>query len=213
MGNRIGNQALAFADGSIPGSKLAANTIPVDKLNANIAVPIHLDEVIESDQPSIVFPDLLTSDYDLFEIELFKILPATDSAQLFCRTAVSGSVLDEGASDYEYCGLQYRVSTGTISPVNSAGDDGMLLTFGNVGNDTNEDGVSGKITIYKPTDATFTAVSWDEITNKRADGNLEVNYGSGQRISAAAAATVGIAFGSGNITSGTARLSAKRVGG
>lgn len=152
------------------------------------------------------FDDVFSATYDVYEIELLEVIPATDAGTLYMRLGASGSTYDSGASDYGW-GLAAWSTGGAATAEGDAADTEIHLTrIGLVGSDTNENGVSGIIRVYKPTNTTQTRIQNDVLYATAAAGVTERVVGSGARLSAASMASVRFLFASGNIESGRIRV-------
>ena len=159
-----------------------------------------------SSAATVDFDDVFTSTYDVYEIELIRVKPATDSTELLIRTGASGSTYDSGASDYSYSLIRLNAGTNTVAGSSSASNTHILTSFSSVGNATNEEGVSGTIKVFAPTASTYTQMLVDVLYKRAADGHVEVCRGVGERESAASAASIRFLMASGNITSGRIRV-------
>jgi hypothetical protein len=152
----------------------------------------------------------LTGGYSEYRLAIWEFKPATDNVQLWLRTSTNAGVsFDSGGSDYDYV----YSSMATTQPIaaSSSGGDAKILISGqyNVGSATNENGVYGEITIFRPTAANWTVVQSDVAfaeasTNWIADTKLK-----GRRRAAADVDTIQLLFSTGNIASGFAQLYAR----
>lgn len=142
----------------------------------------------------------LSDRYSSYEIHLLNVVPSSDNASLHLRTSANGgSSYDSGTSDYAYA---YTVNEG--SPTASAGAN-FCMAFPDVGSDTNETGVSGKITIIRPSASQYC----DIITSGNyisASGNFYLTRGMARRLAAADVDAVQVYFSAGNIESGEIKL-------
>lgn len=165
--------------------------------------PVLLSTATASNSASISFTGL-SSIYDKYELQFINVKPQTDTANLVLRTSTNGgSSYDSGASDYAYAVSDFSTAGSSVGPY-SAGATGIPLA-NSVGNDTNENGVSGNLSIFTPSDAIYTSVYFSTVF-RASNGVLYVGNGSGQRMAAADVDAIQLLFSSGNITSGKFKL-------
>lgn len=165
--------------------------------------PVLLSTATASNSASISFTGL-SSIYDKYELQFINVKPQTDTANLVLRTSTNGgSSYDSGASDYAYAVSDFSTAGSSVGPY-SAGATGILLA-NSVGNDANENGVSGNLSIFTPSDAIYTSVYFSTVF-RASNGVLYVGNGSGQRMAAADVDAIQLLFSSGNITSGKFKL-------
>jgi hypothetical protein len=152
---------------------------------------------------SVDIASQIVATYNVYEIELENIVPATDNAKLILRTdSNNGASFDAGASDY---GFSAQVIVDSVSGTQSDQAHTSIIISGQAGNDTNE-GVSGLVRIMFLGSATrFPAIKFDTTA---LNGSSETSFvvGGGHRRSAAAINAVQLLMDSGNITSGTIRI-------
>lgn len=139
---------------------------------------------------------VLPSGYSEYEVRLLNVKPATDNVSLFLRTSTDGgSTFDAGASDYNF---QYNAAV-------AATEAQIRLSSSNLGNDTNETGMSAVIHLSQPALSAYMQCHWTG-SFIRTNGAIEAVYGSGQRLSAADVNAIRFLFASGNIASGIIKL-------
>jgi len=139
------------------------------------------------------------------EINLDKILPATDGAILEMEFSTDGGATwKTGASDYQwFAGGVVFGSTNTSTDQNDA--DNAIRVAAGAGNAAGELGVSGNLTIHNPANGALTTVQGTTI-GKGATG-AHVFFGiNGTYLSTDTVNGARIKFTSGNITSGTAGI-------
>ena len=150
----------------------------------------------------IVFTGL-TSTYGAYVIVMTDVVAENDGVVMFLRTSTDGGAsYDSGVSDYGWV-LHYVFTVATVN-TDSADSEITMLGAG-LGNAANES-LNGKITLYRPSSATYTHVSWEAVYDESTLGGMVFETGAGQRLSAADVDAVRLAFSTGNITSGEFRL-------
>jgi len=146
----------------------------------------------------------MSSLYDEYEIHMFNVKPQTDTANLLMRTSTNGgSSYDSGASDYAYAISDWSTA-GTSVGAASTGATAILIA-NSVGNDTNENGVSGQAVLCTPASAIYATVHFSTAF-RASNGSLYIGNGAGQRLAAADVDAIQFLFSSGNITSGEFKL-------
>ena len=157
-----------------------------------------IESLDASGSASLDFDTLDTATYDAFKIVLGGIVPATDNVSLLCNPSSNG-----GSSHTSVGYAAYSGHNSSPAAINGGGPINPFAVALNVGNDANEWGVFGEITIPMPSinfAANFSTTYRDNGTNiAHLNGAIGVNV-------AAAINAVQIIFSSGNITSGTATL-------
>lgn len=153
----------------------------------------------------------LPGNYPRYEIEFTNVKISVDGGELGFRTSSNGgSSFDAGASDYAWQIVRGNISAPTAPIGQGAAASSRMNLAGSVGNDTNETGASGKITIINPSQAQYLSVLW-EVTYIDNAGNLNVAMASGRRLAATAVNAVRIySQDGGDITAGAFTLTAKR---
>jgi len=168
---------------------------------------VHIASATASSSSEITFTGL-SSTYDTYVIEMQGVQPATDGVIMYMQTSTdNGSTYDSGATDYAWNSSGTN-DGGTIDPEGSTGDTkiGLAGEQGSeeLGNGTNET-LAGNITIYKPSDTTYTKVNFNlTYLDVAADNNSLT--GGGARLSAADVDAVRLYMSSGNIATGNFRL-------
>jgi len=155
-----------------------------------------------SGDSSIDFVTSIDSTYDSYEIHLLNIVPANDNVILYLRTSTDASTFDAGASDYSW-GF---IHNSAISTVAGSGDISsthipIAGSGGGVGSDTNELGVSGKLTLVRPSEATYTQVVFVGMHNQFTPFHTPIVLG-GARNSAADVNGIRFIFSAGDVESG-----------
>jgi len=152
---------------------------------------------------SLDFDDVLSSDFDVFEIELISVQPATDIVYLDCQLGVSGSTYLGGASDYYWAVDRYGAGTFDAADTRIAlTSDGTSAAAS--GNDANG-GISGTIKVYGPTSSSRTHLVWALGATTEANGFIPFQ-GCGMYNTASSTASIKFLFSSGNIASGTIKV-------
>jgi hypothetical protein len=132
----------------------------------------------------------ISSAYDEYEVHVLNAVPANDGTGLQLRTSANaGSSYDSGATDYK----------------NTVTDAAEIALCQALGSDTNEQGYSGVVRIYRPSESTFTVVSAEGVGINQS-GVAVMNSFGGYRASAAAVDAVRFLMSSGNIESGIFKL-------
>ena len=146
------------------------------------------DTTISGTPAAVDFTSGIDSTYDEYVLKLFKVKFGTDASDLWLRTD-SGSGFETGASDYNH--VRVSQTTAAATPSGTAVTTSRIILTEAVGNDTNEDGITGEIRVYKPSDAQYCTVAW-ELVYRSNTGALVTTRGVGQR--AAAADVTGLRF-------------------
>jgi hypothetical protein len=172
-------------------------------------IPIGTMFEVEAGTPVAALDFSLTGDYEEYLIKFWDLKPVADAVALLIRTSTDGgSSFDSGASDYAF-GLLNQIGT-VASATESTGTTAIKanLDSGNssrIGNDTNETGCCGEITICAPSDAVYTTVK-GSISFVNALGSTCVGVFAGRRLSAAGVDAARVLFSSNSIASGKAQL-------
>jgi hypothetical protein len=155
-----------------------------------------------SDDATIEFTGI-TSDYDEYEVRLLNVIPATDGVRLAMTTSSDGgSNWDTGSNDYRWAVI-------VSDSANDADqhDPSILITGTSylAGSHNYENGVSVRVSIVSPADATDTTVYWAGMFFSQSwyEGTVQ---GFGQRKERAAVNAIRFAFSDGNIESGKIKL-------
>lgn len=158
------------------------------------------------------FANLLDSTYDEYVIVLTDMVPVTDDDYLFLQVGTGATpTWATGASNYAYGGQMLGLA-GVAVPFGSTADAAINTlialtrpagTWG-VGNGATE-GVAGQIRIHGPAGARLKTVDWT-LSAIGIDGFNRHTTGAGWYGAGTAITSVRVAFSSGNITSGSARL-------
>ena len=113
-----------------------------------------LQTVTASDDATVTVgsSSLFTSTYKVYQIHVLNAHPATDSVEFRCRISTGGSV--QTGSAYEYTRRQTIHSNSSITNRGST-SDALVPLAESLGNGANESH-SGILTLYNPTETTFT---------------------------------------------------------
>ena len=113
-----------------------------------------LQTVTASDDATVTVgsSSLFTSTYKTYQIHVLNAHPATDSVEFRCRISTGGSV--QTGSSYEYTRRQTIHSNSSITNRGST-SDALVPLAESLGNGANESH-SGILTLYNPTETTFT---------------------------------------------------------
>ena len=113
-----------------------------------------LQTVTASDDATVTVgsSSLFTSTYKVYQIHVLNAHPATDSVEFRCRISTGGSV--QTGSSYEYTRRQTIHSNSSITNRGST-SDALVPLAESLGNGANESH-SGILTLYNPTETTFT---------------------------------------------------------
>lgn len=147
----------------------------------------------------------LSSTYDMYVVELIKVIPSTASNEtLQIRTSTNGgSTYDSGISDYQW-GIGYFYVNGTFASTWAINNDGIRASQGTNNSGSNL-GNNGFIYITKPSDASYCQIYSD--LHQTASGGLPgFCFSVGERKSNADVDAIRFFYSAGNITSGTFRL-------
>ena len=113
-----------------------------------------LQTVTASDDATVTVgsSSLFTSTYKVYQIHVLNAHPATDSVEFRCRISTGGSV--QTGSAYEYTRRQTIHNNSSITNRGST-SDALVPLAESLGNGANESH-SGILTLYNPTETTFT---------------------------------------------------------
>ncbi len=149
------------------------------------------------------FTEFNNATYRRYEFELDNVKPATDATDFEALVSSNaGSSYDTGASDYSwtYDGTGDAVLTGQDQA------DSAMRVATNVGNATEEDGISGNIMLFNAASATARTKLRSAMLYDAATGvNFQIN-GGGKRLADQDTDALRFRFSSGNIASGTIRM-------
>jgi hypothetical protein len=211
-----GTGQTSYTDGQLLIGNTTGNTLTKATLTAGTGISItngagsitvssssalvYISSATASASSSISFTGLTTV-YSSYLIEFTKVVPATNTVELWVRTSTNNGVsYDSGASDYNHgrTGVDY---SGPAS-AGSAADSKVILTGGadnGAGHFCN-----GVIKIFRPTSATYGNIMFDNTVSTSATHYRFI--GIGMRLTSADIDAVQILFSSGNIASGEFRL-------
>ena len=142
-----------------------------------------IEEQTPSAAASADFTTGIDATYDEYVFVLTSVVPATDAVVAWVRTSTDGgSTFDSGASDYAWSNNSWV----TADASHNSTADSELVIHGNtnVGSDTNENGISGRVRLYAPSDTTYTRLDW-QTSQVNGGGNIVTSTGAGERLSAA----------------------------
>lgn len=192
------DKAILFYDGTnwIITSYSVASDIRVDK--------VLISTVTASNDATIDFESLLTSDYLNYEVEITNMLPASDEA-LKARFGIGSSYASSSYAGGSVNGSKVDGPTGGTSATSemdcSYDDAGWFIES------TSTKGYNGKVTIYNPSSTTTHKQIQVQGTYDNASGNHAYTFRSNSYEGATTAQTsIQFFMGSGNITSGTFKL-------
>lgn len=156
-----------------------------------------------SSSSTVVFTGL-SSSYIAYKVVFTHLKTENDNRTLWMRTSTdNGSNYDEGGSDYKWAMVAVS-QAGTVTGNGDNADTKLSLSYLGVGSDTNEF-VSGEVTLYNPTAASYGEISWELMQNDNSGALFRVT-GCGQRLSAADITAIQFRFEDGSIVSGEFRL-------
>ena len=148
---------------------------------------------------SLDFTAFDAAEYIGYEFVFSNVKPATDAVTLQARTSANGgSSYDSGASDYGYTN---QSNDNTVSNAFTTTADRLIITNANLGNNTNENGFTGNVTLIRPNLASFTPVIANGLGTS-VFSRAQIHSMSGIRQSAAAVDGIQFFMSSGNIASG-----------
>lgn len=159
-----------------------------------------LEEQAPASVSSADFSTGIDDTYGEYIFVLTNVVPATDNVALWLRSSTDGgSTYDAGASDYAW-----RLLTNATTTTDTT-DAQIELTTATIGSDTNENGFTGRVHLFDPAGAEYTAFRHFGIYDE-ANGDLYIADGGGKRLAAEDVDAVRFMFSSGDIESGTIRL-------
>jgi hypothetical protein len=151
-----------------------------------------------SSDATIDFTSNIDSTYDEYELHLLNVIPVTDSVSMYLRTSTNASSFDSGASDYRWD--FYNINNSSLGGGIDVSDAQITLaTY--VGSSANELGVSAVIKLYRPSEATYSVITW---LGSKMDTNGAPNSIGGQawRLATEDVNGIQVLFSSGNVESG-----------
>lgn len=157
-----------------------------------------------SSDATLDFTGFDATKYDAYVFILSNVVPATDAADLLFRTSTDGgATYDAGSNNYEYYSI-YGTFGSAPAQEASAGSTSIQIAK-DVGSDTNEDGVSGRVTVFGPHLAKRTRVCFDTAWENNGGGFATIQ-GLGVRNASEDVDAARFLFSSGAIESGTITL-------
>ena len=219
----LSGATLTLAAGEIGAADLATDAVTTAKiLDANVTTAKIADDAVTdakvlnpsgmvfissqdaSASATLDFTGFDASKYDGYMFVLGNVTPATDNVQLYMRTSTDGgSTYDAGSSDYRYgWNRQQMFATSPTNDYRSAGNSAFVEIGVSIGNAANEDGWSGRVTLFCPHLAKVTFFEYSGSYVNDATQYFRAN-GHAARASSADVDAVRFLFSSGNIASGT----------
>lgn len=162
-----------------------------------------LEQHTASSSASLNFTTCITSTYDLYQIEIVNVVPATNGVSLFLRFSTDGGSTYDSGSNYEYA-RYFRATNGSGSGNSSSATATGLAMWDTDLQNTTTLGLVATVKLYNPLSATFhKAATWDSYGPGAA--NFFAVWWMGRYRSATAVNAFQIIASSGNISSGTVR--------
>lgn len=160
-----------------------------------------LGTAVAADTAAIDFTDI-DGTYDVYELHVINFLPGNDGAMLRLVTSSdNGTTFDTGASDY----VQGRISAVAAGVTYSTFSSGNIEISRGVGNAAGEPGHSGRLTIYAPSAAKQTHITFIG-HGEDVVGNQNDFIGGGQRVSENAVDAIRFFASTGLMAQGTFKL-------
>ena len=192
LGN--GTSAVQFVAPGTSGNVLTSNGTTWTSAAAN-AGWVLIQAQTASSSAQIDFTTGIDSTYDRYVVTYENAIPSSDGQSFCLRTSTNGgSSYDSGGTDYYVRGYAGGAGLQSLIPLSSA-----------VGNDTNETGVSGEVTVISPAAAAYTQVLSNSLFINNS-GVPDMRIEGSVRQAAANVDAIRFYFSSGNIASGTFRL-------
>lgn len=142
---------------------------------------------------------ILTGSYQAYVVRFWNLIPATDGSDLWVRTSTDGgSTFDAGASDYSVT-LLYTSTAIAPSAVNLT-TSRIVMCGTNLGNASNELGITGELTIERPSVAQYCTLRSQSAAQDASTGTIQVNNVSALRLSAADVTAVRFLMSAGNFS-------------
>lgn len=161
--------------------------------------------VTGSPAATLDFTEFDNTTYRYYEFEFEGVKPTTDNAALLARFSTNGgSTYDAGSSDYNYS--NFGVAPAGNGATSSLGATFMHVIRNGIGNAAGEFGVSGSLQLYHAGDAAQRTRFVGLFSFDTANGQLEICYTAGSRITAQDTDAMRFLMSSGNIASGTIRM-------
>jgi hypothetical protein len=168
-------------------------------LNVPAGAMVFLGQQVASNDATLDFTSLITSDYDTYIFDIIDLLPASDT-ELRVRTSTNnGSSFDSGASNYFFHNSSYPIGGANTS--SDSDGTALKLTEGSyVGNGAGE-GISGRMMLIGPLGTTRRKlITFEGMANNSSVFNFVKSYG--YRDAASDIDAVRFLMSSGNIVSG-----------
>lgn len=146
-----GRTVMVYADGAGSGGAVTE----INATNAVAGAPVLLDATTFSTDAEHTVS--WTGTYSAIELTLANVIPVTDAVDLVMVVSTDA-------------GSTYRTSA--TSYKNGGTESASMSLNSNIGSDTNEVGVCGKITIYAPAEASYHLVHW-ELQYIASNGNAD----------------------------------------
>jgi len=162
---------------------------------------VFLESHTASASASLIFTTFITSTYNVYEIVMQNLLPATDGVGFTLEASTDGGSTWLGSSTYSWAMVRTggsQASSGATMPV-----DGFAT--GLVGNTASFGGLSGTLRLYNPLSTTANKPVSVLDAFQALDGTTEAVNGTGIIGTTSAVNALRFKFSSGNITSGVIR--------
>lgn len=201
LGN--GTSAVAFVAPGTSGNVLTSNGTTWASATSTQGSIIWLATLTASSSSALSDTTNITSTYDNYLIVLENLIPATDGAHLGMRVAISSSFQ---TADYTYA-IVYNTSSGATGNTNTS-QDRIIVGASGVSNTASRGGISGQLTLTKPSGTT----SYKRVTGTISYADQDPAEDSVLSLmgfyGGAASAVNGIRFlmDTGNIASGVVRI-------
>lgn len=158
---------------------------------------------------SLTFTSLLSSTYDIYELEFVNLVPATDAQNLLLRLSIdNGATYKAGAADYQYYVNGINNAGAAVTPV-SGGATAILIASG-TSNVATDGGVNGIVRIYAVNNTNARKWTTSHLTCYTTAAGGQVMPGGGNTVLAAlstsAVNALQLLMGAGNLTSGAVYL-------
>lgn len=187
---------IVFPNGTLGIASHVATYTPVA---AGAGALVYITKQTASTSANLSFTSVFSSTYDVYEIVMVNILPATDGVGLHLLASTDGGSNYLGATNYAWSYTRAggsQASSGGALPVDGFAD-------GLSGNTAAYGGVSGTLRLYNPLSATAQKTMSLLAAYRALDGTVENVNGTGVITTTTAVNALRFLFSSGNITSGT----------
>ena len=149
------------------------------------------------------FTEFVNATYRRYEFELDNVKPATDAVDFLAQVSTNGgSSYDSGASNYSW--TYGGTGSATLTGQSSSSTSMKLAT--NIGNASNENGVSGEATLINAPSASNRTKLMFFVAYENSAGATFQLTGTGRRLADQDTDAIRFLFDSGDIASGTIRM-------